>query len=440
VRNPEPSESRSGRGRTRQILGRASWPEIRYVADALRTETVGGALLLIAATVAMVWANSPWSSDYSHFENITFGPSALHLHLTLSEWAADGGLALFFFVAGMELKREFTVGELRDPVKAMVPVVAAACGVILPAVVFVVAAAWKANGDTTELFRGWAVPTATDIAFALAVLAVLGSHLPSALRSFLLTLAVVDDLIAIVIIAVFYTTHLEPGFAVLALVPGAGFWFALRKPTWRWSLIPLGILAWALVHASGIHSTVAGLSLGLLVPCAPPPGGGHSLQERYEHLLRPISAGIAVPLFALLSAGVDVGGLHGLRQGLGDPAAVGIIAGLVIGKPIGVFGGTYLLARFTRAELDPELEWLDIFGLSLLAGIGFTVSLLVTELAYPGDHHRADHARVAVLIGSILAALLATIVLRMRNLRYRRLWEEEERLSEAADGSEGVGG
>ena len=186
-----------------RILRRSTWTETQFVAAALRTETVGGALLLAAALTALVFANSPWHEAYAALRDTVVGPAALHLDLTLGQWAADGLLAVFFFVAGLELKREFLVGDLRDPAKAAVPVAAALCGVAVPALLYVSVAAGL--GGRGEMLRGWAVPTATDIAFALAVLAVIGTHLPAALRSFLLTLAVVDDLVAITIIAVFYT-------------------------------------------------------------------------------------------------------------------------------------------------------------------------------------------------------------------------------------------
>ncbi len=211
----------------RRLLARGTWPEARFVATALRTETVGGALLLGAAVVAIVWANTPWQDAYTGLRDLVVGPSALHLDLSLGTWAADGLLALFFLVAGIELKREFVAGDLSDRSKAALPIAAAACGVLVPAVLYVVTA--RLAGGDGDVFRGWAIPTATDIAFALAVLAVIATHLPSALRSFLLTLAVVDDLIAITIIAIFYTSGVSvlflaargppPGAVVVAAAP-----------------------------------------------------------------------------------------------------------------------------------------------------------------------------------------------------------------------------
>lgn len=421
-----PPGSTSSPAPIRRLLGRGSWPEARYVASALRTETVGGALLLAAAVIALVWANTPFFTAYESLRDLRVGPLALHLNLTLGQWAADGLLAVFFLVAGIELKREFVAGDLSDRAKAALPIAAAACGVAVPAILYVVAA--RLAGGSGDVLRGWAVPTATDIAFALAVLAVIGTHLPSALRSFLLTLAVVDDLIAITIIAIFYTSGLDVLMLGLAVIPLAAFAFMLRhRITHPFLLAVPALLAWGLVHASGIHATVAGVLLGLLVPVSKTreeDANHHTLAERMEHRLRPWSAGIAVPVFAFFAAGVHIGA-GGIGNSLKDAAAIGVIVGLVVGKTIGIFGGTWLFARFTRAELDEDLAWSDVFGLSLLAGVGFTVSLLIGELAFGPGSERDDHVRLAVLVGSTLAALLAAIVLRMRNRHYRRIHEDE---------------
>jgi NhaA family Na+:H+ antiporter len=396
------------------IFSRSAWSRSPGVAEALRTETVGGALLLAAAAVALVWANSPWSDAYERLLTTAVGPESLHLHLEVRAWTADGLLAIFFLVAGIELKQEFVHGDLRDPAKAAVPVVAAVCGVVLPAAIYLAVTA----GDPSAR-AGWAVPVATDIAFALAVLAVVGRHLPAALRAFLLTLAVVDDLIAITIIAVGYTDDLA--FAPLAGAALALAAFAAlartRLARW-WLLVPLGFATWALVHASGIHATVAGVLLGVALPVTARAGGGEALAGRVEHRLRPLSAGVAVPLFALCAAGVtlDPGAL---RTALDDVVVPGIVIALVAGKAIGVLGGTWLTARLTRARLDDDLAWADVAGVSLLAGVGFTVSLLVGELAFGASSERTEHVRLAVLGGSLLAAMLAAVVLRRRNTAYR---------------------
>jgi len=403
---------------TRRVLGRGSWPETARISDLLRKETVGGALLLVAAIAALIWANSPWSAGYFALRDVQVGPQALHLRLTLGSWAADGLLAIFFFVAGLELKREFVAGDLRDPARAVVPVAAAVGGVILPALLYT-ALNLSGSGDVA----GWAIPTATDIAFALAVLAIIGTHLPSALRTFLLTLAVVDDLLAITIIAIFYTDDLQVGPLLLALVPLGLFTVAVqhRIRSW-WLLLPLAAGTWTLVHASGVHATVAGVLLGFAVPVARQAAGeGPGLAEHFEHRWRPLSASFAVPVFAFFAAGVAVGGLRGLGGALRDPVAVGVMVGLVVGKPVGVLGATWLVARFTRAELDTELKWLDVLGLAMLAGVGFTVSLLIGELAFGPDSGRDDHVKVAVLAGSVTAAALSGLVLRARSRVYERL-------------------
>jgi Na+:H+ antiporter, NhaA family len=426
----------SGGGRSRSALfGHGSWSEALRIGDVLRRETVGGALLLAATVLAMVWANSPWASAYESVRDARLGPASLHLDLTLGQWAADGLLAIFFFVAGLELKREFVAGDLRDPRQAALPVAAAVGGMVVPAALFVLI-----NHDTGgDALQGWAIPVATDIAFALAVLAVISSHLPAALRIFLLSLAVVDDLLAITIIAVFFTTDLHVTPLLLAAVPLAVFTVLVQRRirSW-WLLLPLAVTVWALVHASDVHATVAGVLLGFTVPVvrsqqAGGPDAGPGLAEHFEHRWRPLSAGVAVPVFAFFTAGVTIGGLSGLRTSLLDPIAVGIVVGLVAGKTIGILGASYLVARLTRAELDEDLSWFDVLGLALLGGIGFTVALLIGELAVGAGSETDDHVKVAVLIGSLLAATLATVVLRIRNGVYRRI-EEAETADDDTDG------
>ncbi len=416
-----------------RLLSRGSWTETARISAVLRKETVGGALLLAATLLALVWANSPWSGAYASLRDLEVGPESLHLHLSLGTWAADGLLAIFFFVAGLELKREFVAGDLRDPRKAALPVAAAVGGMVVPALLYA-AVDLGAGGDA---LAGWAVPTATDIAFALAVLAVVSTHLPTALRTFLLTLAVVDDLLAITIIAVFYTSALSLTPLLLALVPLALFTVLVqRRIRWWWLLLPLAVLTWGLVHASGVHATVAGVLLGFAVPvvrseAAGGPDAGPGMAEHFEHRFRPLSAGFAVPVFAFFSAGVTVGGLTGLRTSLTDSVALGIVVALVVGKTIGISAATWLVSRFTRAELDEDLGWTDVLGLSLLGGIGFTVSLLIGELAFGAGSERDEHVKVGVLLGTVLAALLATVVLRLRNRRYRRIAEAEQVDSDA---------
>ncbi|MFF9774991.1 Na+/H+ antiporter NhaA [Streptomyces sp. NPDC013978] len=408
---------------TRKVLGRLSLPERAFVADALRTETVGGVLLLLAAVTALIWVNVPALHDsYESVSDYHFGPAALGLDLSVAHWAADGLLAIFFFVAGIELKRELVAGDLKDPRTAALPVVAALCGMAVPALVYTLT-----NLTGGGSLAGWAVPTATDIAFALAVLAVIGTSLPNALRAFLLTLAVVDDLCAILIIAVFFTDDLN--FAALggAFAGLAVFWLLLRKGVRGWYVyVPLALVVWGLMYNSGVHATIAGVAMGLMLRCTRREGEEHSPGEHIEHLVRPLSAGLAVPLFALFSAGVAVSG-GALAKVFTQPETLGVVLGLVVGKAVGIFGGTWLTARFTRASLSEDLSWPDVFAVSSLAGIGFTVSLLIGELAFEGDQALTDGVKAAVLTGSLVAAVLATVLLKLRNAKYQALWAAEER-------------
>jgi NhaA family Na+:H+ antiporter len=424
------------------VLGRGSYGEVLRIGAILRKETVGGILLVAAAVIALIWANSPLSDSYFALRDVRIGYEPWHLELSLGTWAADGLLAIFFFLVGLELKREFVAGDLRQVSKSVVPIAAAAGGVAVPAAIYALI-----NLTSPETLRGWAIPTATDIAFAVAVLAIIGSHLPSALRIFLLTLAVVDDLLAISIIAVFYSSDIQAGPLLLALIPLAVYTFLAQtcrrffgaRPAAAWViLLPLGVLTWGLVHASGIHATVAGVLLGFAVPvirsaAGGGPAAGPGLAEIFEHRFRPISAGIAVPVFAFFSAGVAVGGWDGLVAAVTDPVAIGIIVALVLGKPAGILGTTWLLTKATRASLDKSLKWIDVFGVSLLAGIGFTVSLLVAELSFGQGSVHDDHAKVGILAASLLAALLASAVLVTRNRQYRAV-EAAESIDTDHDG------
>jgi NhaA family Na+:H+ antiporter len=410
------------RASKRVLLARGSWGETSRISSLLRKETVGGALLLVAAAVALIWANSPRSASYHALVNYHVGTERfwLHLDLSLSAWAADGLLAIFFFVVGLELKREFVAGDLRDPGRAALPIAAAVGGMVVPAAIFLTIAGHVGAA------KGWAIPTATDIAFAVAVLAILSTHLPSALRTFLLTLAVVDDLLAITVIAVFYTETINLVALGLALVPLLLFALCVQRRvgSW-WLLIPLAVSAWALVHESGVHPTVAGVLMGFMVPVAKTPDGRPSLADRFERRIYPVSTGFAVPVFAFFAAGVTVGGSGGLLHALTDPVALGVMAGLVVGKTVGVFGTARSLSALTRATLDPALRWMDVFGLSLLAGIGFTVALLIGDLAFGEGTPRAASVKVGVLAGSTLAAILGAVVLRLRNRHYRAVCREE---------------
>jgi NhaA family Na+:H+ antiporter len=401
---------------------RLPWRERVFVGDVLRQETVGGALLLLAALFALVWANSPWREAYAELGDITFGPAALNLDLTLATWAADGLLAIFFFVAGLELKRELVVGTLRKPSEAVLPVAAALGGMVVPAALFYLVAR-----GTSPDSDGWGIPMATDIAFALAVLAVVGRNLPAQLRAFLLTLAVVDDLGAITVIALFYSDKTKIAWVLLAA--GLLLVYAVlqrRRVTSAWIYLPLAVIIWGVVHESGVHATVAGVAMGLLTRVRPDPDEDESPAERVEHRVRPWSAGVAVPIFAFFSAGVTVVGLQ-ISSVLTDPAAQGIVLGLTVGKFVGILGTTYLVVRFTRAELSGALKWADITGVALVAGVGFTVSLLIAELAFEDFPAQLDAAKLGILAGSLIAAGLASIVLLRRSRAYRDMALEEAR-------------
>ena len=398
----------------------------RGLRQTLQKDTVGGAFLLTATLLALIIANSPASGLYAAVRDFTFGPEALHLNLSVGSWAADGLLAIFFFVVGLELKQEFVAGSLRDPRKAVLPMVAAASGVAVPALIFTLINL-RAGPDALQ---GWAIPAATDIAFAVAVIAVVGKRLPPALRTFLLTLAVVDDLLAISIIAIFYTAGIALVPLLLSLVPFALFGVAVQRGvrSW-WILLPLAVVAWVLVHESGVHATVAGVVLGVLVPALATEKAGvthrgpdgheerHALTHHFAERWSPVSSGVAVPIFAFFSAGVTVGGLDGLVTSLGDSVAIGIVVALVLGKSIGITGGTFLVTRLPGLRLDPTLRWGDIVGMSFVAGIGFTVSLLVGELAYGTGSEQDDVVKVGVLVGSLVSALVGGTILAVRGRR-----------------------
>ncbi|MGB7982461.1 MAG: Na+/H+ antiporter NhaA [Candidatus Nanopelagicales bacterium] len=404
-----------------QLFERPSLAERSWLLRVLRAETVGGILMLVAALVALVWANTQWAYLYVDLISTTIGPEALHLNLPISVWAADFLLAFFFFLAGLELKHEVQLGTLSKPSLAAVPVVAALGGMVVPAVLYLV----MTRGLPLEQ-SGWGIPMATDIAFALAVLAIMGRGLPLALRAFLLTLAVVDDLGAITVIAIFYSNTFELGYLVVSVALVALWWVLQRRRFVGTKVsgavyVTLFLLTWYTTHESGVHATVAGVALGLATRVVHDPGEEESPGDRAEHLLRPFVAGVAVPLFAFASAGVtirDVGvssePVQSLADTVSEPVTLGVLAGLLIGKPIGVFAGAWLTARFTRAALNPTLRWADVAAVGMLGGIGFTVSLLIAELAFKADPGLLINAKVGILAGTIGAAILSTLLLRHR--------------------------
>ncbi len=376
----------------------------RAVLDFLRTEAGGGAVLLLAALAALVWANSPWDGAYRdlwHHE-IVVGSGDWAVRETLQHWVNDGFMALFFFVVGLEIKRELVAGELRDRRTAALPAVAALGGMVVPAALF-----WLVSGGGPAA-RGWGIPMATDIAFAVGVLALLGSRVPRALKIFLLTLAIVDDIGAIAVIAVFYNARLDPdwllGAAVLLGVVVAARWLG---KWWTVAFVPVALLVWYCTYRSGVHPTIAGVALGLLTPVGPI--GGRPLLEQLEARLHPWSSYLVVPAFALANAGVSLDG-----GALGDAAASrltwAVVVGLVAGKLIGIAGTTAVVARSPLGQLPSGVGLRHVLGAAALGGIGFTVSLFITGLAF-SDEALLAQAKVGILAGSTLAALVGAAVL-----------------------------
>lgn len=390
-------------------------PDPAEFARYLRTETVGGMVLLAATAVALVWANSPLGGSYAALRDTVVGPAALHLDLTVAQWATDGLLALFFYVIGLELKRELVVGELSSLRRALLPVAAAVGGMLVPAGI-ALAIGWGSPGFDTA----WAIPVATDIAFALAVLALTGSALPTTARVFLLGLAVADDLGAIVVIAVLFSTGLNLLALAGAGLGAAAYWWLQRCRVRAWWLyVPLSLLTWALLHEAGVHATIAGVVLGLLTRVRPDPDEEEAPALRIEHRLQPWSAGLCVPAFALFAAGVPVGG-DALRAVVTEPIALGVVVGLLVGKVLGIFGFSWLAIRLTPACRPAGLGWRDMLAVSTLGGVGFTVSLLIAELALVDHSDLVDTAKAAVLLTSAAAGLIGAAVLHRRGRAHAR--------------------
>ena len=409
------------------FLARPSLRERGWILEQLRNETVGGVLLLIAAAVALIWANSVWSDTYFAFVQTEIGPP--WLSLPISAWAADALLAVFFFVVGLELKHEFVLGSLSKPAKAAVPIAGALGGMALSAAIYFLINSTAVDGST----RGWGIPMASDIAFGLAVLAVVGRRVPVALRAFLLTLAVVNDLGAIVVIGIFYSSAFSIWWILASMACFAVYWFAQRRRiTSVYLYVPLALLAWISMYESGIHATIAGVVLGLLTRVKIDPGEVHSPADRVGHRLHPLSAGFCVPVFAFCVVGVSLTSF-GLREVLSTPIALGVIIGLVVGQPIGVVVASWVVARFTKASLAAPLIWLDVTAIGLLAGIGFTVPLLIAEVAYGASPLELATAKTAILAGSLTSALLASAVLVARNRHFAAIALVEER-DEDGDG------
>jgi NhaA family Na+:H+ antiporter len=379
----------------------------------LRTETVGGVVLLVATAVALIWANSPWSQAYEAMRGAVVGPAALHLDLTLAKWATDGLLAVFFFVVGLELKRELVIGELSTRSQALLPVAAALGGMIVPALLALFVG-WGAPG----VEQAWAIPVATDIAFALGVLAVAGSALPVSARVFLLGLAVADDLGGIIVIAFLFSSGLDALWLGAVVLAGTGYWWLQRRRVRAWWLyVPLGVFTWFAVHEAGVHATISGVLLGLLTRVKADPDEEFAPALRLEHRLQPWSAGLCVPVFALFAAGVPIGP-DALRAVFVEPVALGVLVGLLVGKIIGIFGSCWLVIRLTPASRPRGLSWWDLAAVSMLGGVGFTVSLLIAELSLADQGDLLDSAKAAVLLASAAASVIGAAML-VRRVRVR---------------------
>ncbi len=366
----------------------------------LREEAAGGVVLLAAAVAALVWANVAGGAAYEDFWHREL--SLFSLDLDLRHWVNDGLMALFFFVVGLEIKRELMTGELREPRAAALPALAAVGGVALPALIFL---ALVAGGEAAS---GWAIPAATDIAFAIGVLALLGDRVSAGVRLFLLAIAIIDDVIAIVIIALFYAEDLSRWWLAAAVVLLLGVVLLRRLGATRiaW-YVPLGLAVWIAVLESGVHATIAGVALGLLTPTGAV--AGRTVLETLEHRLHPLTAYAIVPLFALANAGVDLGG-GVLGDALRSRLTWAIVAGLAVGKLVGVTVATLTALRLRWGAMPGDVGARHVVGLGGLAGIGFTVSLFIAQLAFD-DPRLVDDAKVGIFLGSVLSAVVGTTLL-----------------------------
>lgn len=423
---------------------------LRPFQEFFEDQTAGGLILLACAAIAMIWANSPWAASYHHLweTSITIGPAGAALTMSLHHWINDGLMVLFFFVVGLEIKRELLIGELASPRQAALPIAAALGGMIAPAILY-----------TTLNFggpgsHGWGVPMATDIAFALGVLALLGPRVPTGIKVFLAALAIVDDLGAVVVIALFYTAELKTGALAAAAVLVALLFLMNRLGVRRPAVYAIGGIAlWLAVLASGIHATIAGVLLAMTIP-ARTRIDEREFSDKVEHALgdfrhgmrregttvltdedqqnaiwtieeacegvqapllkfvdslHGIVAFLIMPLFALSNAGVPVGG--GLGEAFASPITWGVIIGLVIGKPIGITALSWLAVRVGLAELPHGVNWRGIIGTSVLGGIGFTMALFVASLAF-SSAEMLDHAKLGILSASTVAGIIGWLVLR----------------------------
>lgn len=372
------------------------------------SESAGGVVLALAALAALVVSNSPWAEAYQAFVHLRgelrVGGDALVLAKPLLLWVNDLWMAVFFFLVGLEIKRELLAGDLATPRQALLPAAAALGGMVVPALIYT-ALNW---GDAVAL-RGWAIPTATDIAFAIGILLLLGPRVPASLKVFLTAVAIIDDLGAIVVIALFYTAQLSAAMLVAAGI-GALALLALNRArvTAIGPYVVVGLLVWLCVLKSGVHATLAGVVTALAVPLARPDGSS-PLREA-EHALHPWVAFAVLPMFAFVNAGVSLAGVS--LSTLAEAVPLGIALGLVVGKAVGVFGASWLMVKLAGASLPAGASTRQFFGVCVLCGIGFTMSLFIGALAFEGqDAHYETALKLGVLGGSLVAGLLGTALL-----------------------------
>jgi NhaA family Na+:H+ antiporter len=402
------------------LLNMAAMPKTRHIANTVaRTisqvlggETGSGLLLIGVALAAVLAANSPLQDAYHHLFHATLAWTPVPKLTTAHLWINDALMAVFFFVVGLEIKREVLIGELSDAAKRRLPVLAAAAGMAAPALVYLlVTGSGAGNAVGQALQQGWAIPAATDIAFAVGVLALVGKRIPPSLRLFLLTVAIVDDLGAVTIIAVFFTPTLDMAWSIGALAFFAGLVAANR---WRVASVPLflalGLGLWVCVLYSGIHATIAGVLAAFTVPLRND-RRGDSMLLRLEHALTPWNSFVIVPLFGFANAGVALGGMG--PGALLDPLPLAIALGLFVGKQAGIMAALFVSRSIGLAPLPAGASWLQLWGMAILCGIGFTMSLFIGPLAFPTHPLLAEEAKLGVIAGSLLSALLGYAVLRL---------------------------
>lgn len=373
-------------------------------ADFIKSEVSGGAVLLGAAVLAMIWANAPFGDSYQSFweTNLTIGFGEFSITEDLRHWVNDALMVLFFFVVGLEIKRELVVGELNDRSKALMPLIAAVGGVMVPGLIYV---ALNAGG---EGIHGWAIPMATDIAFAVAVLALLGKRVPSGVRLLLLSIAIIDDVIAITIIAIFYTSDLN-----LVWLAGGAFGILLvyllqrAKVAQIWPYVAVGAVVWVAFLSSGVHATIAGVILGLMTP-AHPVKGRHVIEE-LEHRLHPWTTMLIIPLFALANAGIVISATI-LADASASMIFWGIALGLIVGKAVGIGTGIAVAQKVGWGKVPDGVTRRHVWGVASLGGIGFTVSLFIAELSFASDE-LLEFAKIGIFTGSIASAVIGILIL-----------------------------